>query len=77
VTKPTVLTSLEDSEGQRCVDIFQRADGSFGFKECRRDPEDCGNWTPARDYSQLNYETKEAALRGAAAALGWLSLPSG
>ena len=29
--KPVVLTSLEDPEGQRCVDLFRRADGSFGF----------------------------------------------
>jgi hypothetical protein len=77
VTKPTVLTSLEDPEGLRCVDIFQRADGSFGFKEFRRDPEDRGNWTLARDYSHLHYETKESALRGATAALGWLPPPSG
>ncbi len=75
-TKPTVLTSLKDPEGQRCVDLFQRADGSFGFREFRRDPEDRGGWTPARDYSHLRYETKDAALRSAAASLGWLSLPS-
>src|SRR5262249_54237285 len=32
--------SLEDADGFRCIDIIERGDGSFGFKEFRRDPED-------------------------------------
>src|SRR4051812_7314670 len=32
-----VLHSEEDTEGARCVDIFVRPDGSFGFKEFRAD----------------------------------------
>src|SRR6266403_513923 len=38
----TVLASRENAEGNRCVDIFRRDDGSFGFEEYRRDPEDRG-----------------------------------
>jgi hypothetical protein len=26
--------------------VFARPDGSFGFEEFRRDPEDVGAWTP-------------------------------
>jgi len=26
----------------RCVDVFARPDGTFGFEEFRRDPEDMG-----------------------------------
>jgi hypothetical protein len=72
MSKPVVLTSLEDPQGQRCVDLFRRDDGSFGFREFRRDPEDGGGWTPTRDYSHLRYDSKDAALQAAAATLGWL-----
>jgi hypothetical protein len=40
--KNRVLASLENLYGDRCVDVYVRADGSFGFEEFRRDPEDCG-----------------------------------
>jgi hypothetical protein len=70
--KPTVLLSLEDPEGRRCVDIFRRADGRFGFKEFRRDPEDGGGWTMTADFSPLAYASQDAALAAAAATLGWL-----
>lgn len=71
--KPAVLASLEDREGRRCADIFRRGDGSFGFKEFRRDPEDGGGWTPTRDYSHLRYGSQDEARRAAAATLGWLT----
>ena len=35
---PTV-TSIEDAEGLRCVDIIERDDHTFVIRECRRDPE--------------------------------------
>ena len=34
-----VLTSLENSAGDHCVDIFVRVDGTFGFEDYRRDSE--------------------------------------
>ena len=67
-----VLTSLETPEGDRCVDLFRRPDGSFGFEEFRRDPEDVGGWTPVRYYSGGVYPSKEAALAEAARAVPWL-----
>jgi hypothetical protein len=38
----TVLASRENAEADRCIDIFVRGDGTFGFEEYRRDPEDAG-----------------------------------
>jgi len=35
-----VLASLEAEGGERCVDVFKRPDGTFGFEEYRRDSED-------------------------------------
>ena len=40
MTKPLVITSRNSADGLLCVDVFQRTDGSFGFEEFRRDPED-------------------------------------
>ena len=72
----TVIRSIEDAEGRRCVDLIEHADGTFGFKECRRDPEDAGRWTLITDYSNLACTTKDEALRRAAAAIGWFKPPS-
>jgi len=39
-----VVRSVEAPGGAACVDIFRRPDGSFGFEEYRRDPEDGRGW---------------------------------
>jgi hypothetical protein len=67
-----VIRSLAEPHGARCVDILQCEDGSFVFKEFRRDPEDGGRWTLLADYSRSAFSTHEAALSAAAAALPWL-----
>jgi hypothetical protein len=46
-----VLASPSTPAVDRCVDIFSRPDGTFGFEEFRRDPEDMGAWTPIAYYS--------------------------
>jgi hypothetical protein len=71
----TVLQSIEDTEGLRCIDLIAHDDGTFGFKEFRRDPEDAGRWTLIADYSELNCATKDETWRRAAAAIGWFKLP--
>ena len=71
--RATVIKSLEDADGFRCVDIIERRDGTFSFKEFRRDPEDAGRWTLLGDYSHQSYRTKDDALRAAATSLAWFS----
>jgi hypothetical protein len=66
----TVLDSILN--GDRCVDFFQRPDGTFGFNEFRKDPEDRGGWTLTTNYSDLVYASKEDALAAARAAVVWL-----
>jgi hypothetical protein len=70
-----VIKSLEDADGFRCVDILERPDGTFSFKEFRRDPEDAGRWTLLGDYSHHSYRTTDDALRAAATSLAWFSVP--
>jgi hypothetical protein len=68
-----VFTSIENSEHNRCVDLFSRPDGSYGFEEFRRDPEDQGDWTPVQYYSGAAYASEHAALAAATHAVVWLA----
>jgi hypothetical protein len=68
-----VLRSIENAQHDRCVDLFERPDGSFGFEEFRRDVEDAGAWTPVAYYSGAAYSSTDDALRAAAKAVVWLS----
>ena len=67
-----VLTSLENQAADRCVDIFVRADGTFGFEECRRDYEDPGEWFALDKYSRLIFDSEAGALAEAKARVAWL-----
>jgi hypothetical protein len=68
-----VVDSIESGEHDRCVDLFRRPDGSYGFEEFRRDVEDGGAWTPVQYYSHAAWPSKEAALIVAAGAVAWLN----
>jgi hypothetical protein len=68
-----VLSSLETREGDRCVDLFRRPDGTYGFEEFRRDPEDAGGWTPVRYFSGAVYASQEEALAAAGRVVRWLA----
>ncbi len=68
-----VLASHQTDEGDRCVDVFSRPDGSFGFEEFRRDPEDMGVWTPVSYFSGLEYPTVDDAVVQAVRLVPWLN----
>jgi hypothetical protein len=68
-----VFDSIENDQHDRCVDLFRRSDGSFGFEEFRRDVEDAGAWTPVAYHSGATYATKDAALSAAVKAVAWLA----
>jgi hypothetical protein len=67
-----VLASHQTADASRCVDIFSRPDGTFGFEEFRRDPEDRGLWTPVSYYSGQEYDTEAEALAAARTRVSWL-----
>lgn len=67
-----VLASFENPEANRCVDLFVRADGTFGFEEFRRDPEDCGKWTRIGHYSDDAHAARDDAMAAATASVPWL-----
>jgi len=68
-----VLASPSTPAVDRCVDIFSRPDGTFGFEEFRRDPEDMGAWTPVAYYSAREFSTEDEALAAARVAVPWLA----
>ena len=55
------------------MDVFVRPNGSFGFEEFRRDPEDMGAWTPVHYFSATEYSTENAAIEGARRLVAWLN----
>lgn len=68
-----VFDSIENDEHNRCVDLFLRSDGTYGFEEFRRDVEDGGAWTPVQYYSGAVFPSKEEALDAAIKAVVWLA----
>ena len=70
--KPVVLSSYESSAADRCVDFFRRPDGTFGFEEYRREPEDGGLWTRTGSFGAAIYATRDEALAAAMSAIAWL-----
>jgi hypothetical protein len=66
-----VLASLENPHGDYCVDIFARGDGSFGFEEYRRDPED-GRWRSLHRYAGLVFASQSEATAQAKKSVPWL-----
>jgi hypothetical protein len=68
-----VLASPSTPALDRCVDIFSRADGTFGFEEFRRDPEDMGAWTPMAYFAGRDFPTQGEALAAACSAVPWLA----
>ena len=67
-----VFASVENAERDRCVDLFRRPDGTFGFEEFRRDAEDAGAWTPVSYYSGGVFASRVAALEAARRNVAWL-----
>jgi len=67
-----VLESLHNSHADRCVDVFVRADGTFGYEEYRRDHEEGGTWFPLNRYSRHVFPTQDRALAHAKATVQWL-----
>lgn len=68
-----MFDSVENAEHDRCVDLFSRPDGSFGFEEFRRDPEDAGAWTPVAYFSAGAFPSRAAAEAAARRPVRWFA----
>ena len=65
----TVVASLEDDEGTRCVDILQHEDGKFTFAEYIREED---GWHLAEGEDGGVYATQYAAYLAAVKSVDWL-----
>lgn len=68
----TVIRSVNLPGDAICVDVFRRPDGSFGFDEFRRDPEDRRGWFAIGHHGTARFGTADAALSAARASVAWL-----
>ncbi len=69
-----VTRSIETQDGGRCIDLFRRPGGSFGFEEYRRDPEDASGWFAIGFHGEATFPTEAAALAEARRRVAWLAL---
>lgn len=72
-----VLKSIETPGGDRCVDLFRRPEGTFGFEEYRREIEDGRGWQPIGCHGGRSFTTEKAALEKAFALVPWLKDAAG
>ncbi|MGD9648720.1 MAG: hypothetical protein AB7U73_23620 [Pirellulales bacterium] len=67
-----VLASIEDATRTLCVDIFVRADGTFGFEAYRANLDSGVGWESLARFSCLTFASGEDALREAQRVIPWL-----
>jgi len=67
-----VVASIDNAAGDRCVDIFVRDDGTFGFEEFRRDWEDLRGWFPLQRCGSQSFASENEALSQARSSIAWL-----
>jgi len=75
--KNVVVRSFNMDGENRCVDIFRRPDGTYGFEEYRREPEDGRGWFAIGNYSSRSFATSMNALATAKASVPWLARVAG
>ncbi|MEP3278719.1 MAG: hypothetical protein ABJN26_25075 [Stappiaceae bacterium] len=68
-----VLRSFNLDGEHICVDIFVRPDGTYGFDEYRRDPEDMRGWYSIGHFGDRKFGSEATALSEAVNAIGWLT----
>lgn len=68
-----VVRSINMPGEQVCVDIFARPDGTFGFDEYRRDPEDMRGWYSIGNFGDLTFASADLALAAARREVAWLN----
>ena len=76
VGKDKVVLISQIAPGEAvCVDVFRRADGSYGFELYRRDFETTEGWFVIGFHSEKRYETLEDATSAAGEEFDWFQMP--
>lgn len=73
MTKKNVVIRSYNLDGDtQCLDIFRRPDGTYGFEEYRRDPEDGRGWFAVGVYSTRSFNQESDAVANAKESVAWL-----
>ena len=67
-----VIRSINLAGDNICVDVFRRPDGTYGFDEFRRDPEDGRGWYSIGYYGEQTFGSFDQAFEEAKASVAWL-----
>lgn len=67
----TVIHSVNLHGDANCVDVFKRPDGSYGFDQFRRDPEDGGSWCSTGHFGGQRFLSSAEAIEAAITQVGW------
>lgn len=67
-----VVTTVHNRDADRCVKIIRQPDGTFGFQEFRREPEDAGRWTLVSEGARGVHATQVQAVAAAEDDVAWL-----
>jgi hypothetical protein len=73
VSKNKIVHSFNMEGELRCVDVFQRNDGTYGFEEYRRDPEDGRGWFAIGYFGNDRFCSSSDALAEAQRRVLWLA----
>ncbi len=68
-----VIRSINSDGETICVDVFLHPDGTYGFNEFRREPEDGRGWYSIGHHSAASFGTFEDALAEAITKVSWLA----
>ncbi len=68
-----VIRSINLDGEYICVDVFMRPDGTYGYDQFRRDPEDGRGWYSIGHNGDAVFSSYEAVLAAAQKAVHWLS----
>jgi hypothetical protein len=71
--KNKIVHSFNMDGELRCVDVFQRTDGSYGFEEYRRDPEDGRGWFAVGYFGEERFGSPAETLVEAQRKVLWLA----
>jgi hypothetical protein len=68
-----IVATVHSDDAHRCVKVIKQPDGTFGFQEFRREPEDAGGWMLVAENSGATLATERQALAAARSSIAWLS----
>jgi hypothetical protein len=72
----SVVHTIWNAGKTRRVDVFQRADGTFGFEQWSYDIEE-QSWVPFGRHSYSFMDSKETAIREARSRVRWITIDEG